>query len=182
MHADTLLAVPRVSPEWELSALRVLMKPKEHEKGAIRHRPAHQPWPSDAAERVESACRVARERLGYDPRPHLPPEGDYFLVLSIRRDELLRATAFAVVLSQALPEQWLVFGRLYLEGGKFYRRERGFKLNLVPATNVHLPREMRTAIGKAPFPASMMPPCNPSPCEPSGSPPPPGRRWSTSLR
>ena len=147
-HAETLLAVPRVSPEWELDALRLLMKPKEHEKGALRHRTADQPWPADAAERVDGACRVARERLGYDVTPHLPPEGDYFLVLSVPRDELPRATAFAVVLSQALPEQWLVLGRLYLKGGRFHRRERGFKLNLVPATNVHLTREMRAAIGK----------------------------------
>src|SRR5687767_4602016 len=124
------------------------MKPKEHEKGAIRHRPAHQPWPADAAERVERACCVARERLGYDPRPHLPPEGDYLLVLSVPREELPRATAFAVVLSHALPEQWVVFGRLYLKDGRFYRRERGFKLNLVPATNVHLTREMRAAVGR----------------------------------
>ena len=74
------------------------------------------------------------------------------LVLSVSREELPRATAFAVVLSQALPEQWLVFGRLYLRGGKFHRRERGFKLNLVPATNVHLPREVRAAIGRTSSP------------------------------
>jgi hypothetical protein len=124
------------------------MKPKEQEKGAIRHRPAHQPWPDDAARRVEGACRVARDRLGFDPRPHLPPSGDYFLVLSVPREELHRATAFAVLLSHALPRQWLVFGRLYLKDGAFYRRERGFKLNLVPATNVHLTREMRAAVGR----------------------------------
>ena len=146
--AETLLGIPRVSPEWELGALRVLMKPKEHEKDAIRHRPAHQPWPDDAGERVEGACRAARERLGYDPAPHLPPEGDYLLVLSVPREELHRATAFAVVLSHALPDQWLVFGRLYLKDGGFYRRERGFKLTLVPATNIHLTREMRAAVGK----------------------------------
>src|SRR5688500_3416867 len=53
-----LFACPRVAPDWELGALRALMKPQAN--GAILHRDARQPWPDDAADAVETARRVVR--------------------------------------------------------------------------------------------------------------------------
>lgn len=143
---DLLLAVPRVAPDYELGALMVLMKPKPHRKEAIAHRSAEQAWDAGLRRNVEAARQVAVDRLGYAPELQFPDAGDYRLVLRVPPGDRLPAMAFAVVLSQMLPETWLVFGRVFLRGGRFYRRERGFKLNLVPATNVHLPRELRAAI------------------------------------
>jgi hypothetical protein len=139
-----LLACPRVAPDWELAAVRALIKPQT--KGAIEHRAAEQPWPADACERVESARQLVRDRLGYDPDLHLPPAGDYRLVAEVAPADLDAAKAFALLLSLNLPGVWLVLGRLFVRYGRFFRRERGWKLRLVPATNVHLPREMRSAL------------------------------------
>jgi hypothetical protein len=142
-----LFACPRVAPDWELGALQALMQPQA--RGAILHREARQAWPDAAADAVEAAATVVRERLahlGYDPRPHLPDDGDYHLVLAVEEHDAPAALAFAVVLSARLPNLWFVFDRLYLKAGKFYRRERGRKLNLVPARDVHLPRDIRAAI------------------------------------
>ena len=133
-----------MSPEWELGALRALMKPQE--RGRILHRPAEQPWPPDAADRVEAARRAVVERLGYDPGPHLPEAGEYYLAADVAESDLPAARAFAVVLSRRLPGLWLVLDRLFVRDGRFYRRERGFKLNLVEAGDVHLPREVRAAL------------------------------------
>lgn len=139
-----LLACPRVAPDWELAAVRALIKPQT--KGAIEHRPAEQPWPADAAERVEAARQLVRDRLGFDPDLHLPPEGDYRLVAEVLPDDLESSKALALLLSLKLPGVWLVLGRLFVRDGRFHRRERGWKLRLVPATNVHLPRDMRAAL------------------------------------
>ncbi len=90
---------------------------------------------------------MASDRLGYDPRPHVETAGDYFLAMTVSHADLPFAMAFAVLLSQAFPGLWFILGRLYVKDGQFFRRERGFKLNLVRATNVHLSREMRRAMG-----------------------------------
>lgn len=120
------------------------MKPQT--KGAIVHRKAEQPWPPDAIARVGAARRLVRDRLGYDPRPHFPAAGDYHLVVEVAECELPHAMAFAVVVSEALPGVWLVLGRLYARDGRFFRRQRGFKLNLVPAANVRLTRAVSGAL------------------------------------
>ena len=141
-----LLGCPRLAPDWELGALQVLMKPKAINKGTIQHRPSDQPWPAGAADVVEAACRLARERLRYDPRPHFPREGDFHMIVEVPDADLLKAYAFAVLVSSRLPDLWLVLDKLYVKGGEFFRRERGWKLNLVRANDVHLPRPMRQAI------------------------------------
>ena len=127
-----------------MAALQALVKPQV--KRAILDRPAHQPWPPDAGERVDAARALCSERLGYDPAIEFPPEGDYHLVARVAESDLPRAMAFAVVLSRALPDLWFVLDRLFVRDGQFFRRERRFKLNLVPAPSVHLPRAVRTAI------------------------------------
>ena len=122
-----LLGVPRIAPDWEMGALRALMKPQDRSR--ILHRQALQVWPIDAAQRIEVARQAAVERLGYDPQLHLPIHGDYRLVVTVEVADLPRATAFAVLLSHALPGLWLVLGPLYLKDGRFFRRERGLKLH-----------------------------------------------------
>ena len=141
-----VLACPRVSPEWELGALRVLMKPHDWTRGAIEHRSRHQPWPAGAAAEVEAAREALRLRLGFDRPVHFPDAGDFHFVADIPEADLVAARAFAVVVSRRLPGVWLTLDRLFVRDGRFFRRERGFKLNLAEATNVHLPREVRAKL------------------------------------
>ena len=54
--------------------------------------------------------------------------------------------ALALILSQRLPEHWFVLDRLFVNAGVCFRRQFGYKLNLVPASNVHLPRAIRAAL------------------------------------
>ncbi len=144
---DLLLGIPRVSPEWELGALRALMKPQAIR--AVEHRSPLQPWPADAAARVESARRLIADRLDYHPLLALPPEGEYFLAMAVAHESVPEATALALHLSLSLPDVWIVFGRLFLKGGRFFRRQRGVKLNLVPATNIHLTRAIRAKMRRS---------------------------------
>jgi hypothetical protein len=139
-----LFACPRVAPDWELAALRTLMKPQA--RGAIDHRAATQAWPAGAEAVVRAACHDARARLGYGPPLHFPREGDYAFAAEVDAASLEDAKGFALLVSTRLPHAWFVFGRLFLKAGRFYRRERGVKLNLVPATNVHLTRPVRAAL------------------------------------
>src|SRR4051812_40692242 len=77
-----LLACPRVAPDWELGALRALMKPQT--RGAIAHKPAAQRWPGAAAESaIRAACRDVRVRVGYGPPLHFPRSGDYWFAAEI---------------------------------------------------------------------------------------------------
>lgn len=142
--AKVLFACPRVAPDWELAALRALMKPQA--RGPIAHRPATQAW-SDAAERAaRQACADARARLGYGPPLHFPRAGDFAFAAEVDAASLDDGKGFALLVSTRLPQLWFVFGRLFVRGGRFYRRERGVKLNLVPAANVHLTRAVRGAL------------------------------------
>jgi len=139
-----LLACPRVSPEWELAALRALVKPQT--KGAIAHRGGVQPWPAGAADRVADVTAQVNARLGTAFAP-LFAAGDYHVVFGgTGTTDPAAARALAVAASGAVPDTWFVCGRLLVRGGAFFRRERGYKLNLVPATNVHLPRDVRAAL------------------------------------
>ena len=142
-----LLACPRVSPEWELHAFRALIKPQA--RGPILHREAGQAW-SDNAERIvlDVASDIER-RLGFRTELHFPPQGDYFMVGDVPDVEIESARAMAVVLSKRLSDTWFVVGRLFTLNGQFFRRARGYRLELAPATNVHLPRAIRAAIAGA---------------------------------
>lgn len=141
-----LLACPRVSPEWELGALRVLMKPHDWTRGAIEHRTPAQQWPPGATTEVEAALAAVRERLGIDPPAHFPDAGDFFFLAELDASQPHAGRALALVLSRRLPGLWLTIDRLFVRDGRFYRRERGVKLNLVEATNVHLPRQTRAKL------------------------------------
>ena len=142
--AKVLFACPRVAPDWELAALRALMKPQA--RGAIAHRSALQQWRGDAERVIRAACHDAQARLGYAPTLHFPESGDFRFAAEVEDASLDDAKGLAMLVSSRLPDLWFVFGRLFLKGGRFYRRERGVKLSLVPATNVHLTRPVRAAL------------------------------------
>jgi hypothetical protein len=121
------------------------MKPQT--RGAIAHRKATQAWDPAAAVRIiKASLRDACERVGFDAEIHFPADGDYFFACEIDRAECEEAKGFAVLASTRLPALWFVLGRVFVKGGRFYRRARGFKLHLVPATNVHLTRPIRAAL------------------------------------
>ena len=145
-----LLTCPRVSPEWELAALRVLMKPHEWTRGVIEHRDGAQPWPSGHARTVRRTVADVAERLSFEAALplHLPDAGDFWFVVEVPDGHSDLARALAVVLSRRLPGLWLTLDRLYVRDGRFFRRRRDntFKFRLVPATTVHLPRAVRSAL------------------------------------
>jgi hypothetical protein len=155
-----LLACPRISPEWELSALQALMKPQF--KNAILHRSAGQRLSAAARIRVEDAIAVVAKRTGYRPISHWPKTGDYHFAIEVLPAELEEGKGLALVLSRDLTGTWLVLGRWFIQDGQFFRRERRFKLNLVPATNIHLSRPIRAALNG-------VLPCDPSPSKPKRS-------------
>jgi hypothetical protein len=121
------------------------MKPQVRAKIVNRH--ATQAWAGPRAEAViRAACRDVRERLGYGPPLHFPQAGDYHFAATVEGGAVEEAKGFALVVSTRLPELWFVLGELFVKAGAFHRRERGIKLNLVEATNVHLTRPIRSAL------------------------------------
>lgn len=150
-----LLACPKHDPQWEIEALQVLMKPKAHTKESIRHRSGRQRWPRAGDVLPEQARDLIAERLGARFELHRS-EGEYFVAVAVPEKLCGEGLALGWLLSSWLPDVWFVYGRLFLKGGKFYRRQFGVKLNLVIASNVHLPRGVRASLrgavnrGKAP--------------------------------
>jgi hypothetical protein len=142
----SLLACPKVSPLFELNAVLALMKPNERTKGKVEHVAGVQAWPAEGDGVLEAVRREVGERLGFRPEVHRPGEGEYWFAVPFEPAELEAAKALAVAASRRLPGLWLTLGRLLVRDGRFYRRQYGYKLKLVPATNVHLRREVREAI------------------------------------
>jgi hypothetical protein len=135
-----------VAPDYELGALRVLMKPHDWTRGAIAHRAPLQPWPQGARTAVEAGRDAVAQRLDFSPALHFPDAGDFFFVAEYIESQLEPARALGLVLSRRLPGLWLTLDRLFVRDGRFFRRERGFKFNLVEAGNVHLSRATRAAL------------------------------------
>ena len=141
-----MLTCPRVAPDWELGALRVLMKPHDWTRGAIAHRAPLQPWLPSACPAIEAARDQIAHRLGFSPELHFPDGGDFYFVAEYTQSQLDAARALALVISRRLPGVWLTLDRQFVRDGRFYRRERGYKFDLVEATNVHLSRATRAAL------------------------------------
>ena len=120
------------------------MKPQT--RGAIAHRKAMQAWPRNARAVLEEIREIVAARIGFDAELRFPIDGDYFLVADVERAACEDAKGFALVASARFPGLWFVLGRTFIKGGRFYRRARGIKLKLVPATNVHLTRPIRAAL------------------------------------
>jgi hypothetical protein len=141
-----IFACPRVSPEWELGMLHVLMKPKPHTRGAVEHRQGEQAWPVDADRVLDDVLNILRERIDTSVVIHRPPAGEYHFLIEYTPPQAPEILALAQMLSRRLPELWFVLDRLFVNAGVFHRRQFGYKLNLVPATNVHLPRAIRASL------------------------------------
>ena len=141
-----LFGCPRVSPEWELGMLQVLMKPKPATRGAVEHRGGEQTWPAEADAALAEDLETVRARLGTEVTVHRGAEGAYHFVVEYPPEQGGEMLAVAQLLSRRLPELWFVLDRLFVNGGVFYRRQFGYKLKLVPATNVHVPRAIRAGL------------------------------------
>jgi hypothetical protein len=141
-----IFACPRVSPEWEFGTLHALMKPKPHTRGAVEHRRGEQDWPGTADAILEDTVVVLQERIGLAINLLRPASGEYYVLAEYAPAQAADVLALALVLSRRLPDLWFTLDRLFVHGGVFYRRQFGYKLNLVPATNVHLPRATRAAL------------------------------------
>ena len=150
-----VLEVPAVSPQRRLHALRAFVKPHDWTREAVRHRieadadgTMEQAWQPEFAEIALVAARAATERLGL-ATPHCQANPDtetrFRLTLAEGIDPPF-SRAVAVVCSRRLAATWWTLGDLALLDGRFWRRERGRKLHLRPAADVHLPRPVRAAI------------------------------------
>jgi len=122
------------------------MKPQLGDR--IRYRSGQQDWHSDNESIVRRTCADIAEILGYELEFQFPPSEEFHFLGSVPRRSLDEAKALAMLLSRRLPNLWVILGRLFVRDGKFYRREFGYKLNLVPAHDVHLRRDIRAAIRK----------------------------------
>ena len=147
--ADILLAIPRISPERELAVIQALVKPqtgrqRQHQLGA-----GEQNWPTDAGARIARVQATARVHLDIDLSLHIVPAGEYFAIARVATAQQAGALAVAILLSTAFPGLWIVVGRLFVRDGRFFRRARGVKLHLRPATNVHLPKPLRAGLKHA---------------------------------
>jgi hypothetical protein len=139
-----LWACPRVACDWELGALRALMKPQT--RGAILNRPALQPWSGRSRQVLQESVREVAARMQFSPEIHFPAHGDYLFACNVDHAELEDVKGLALLVSTRLPDVWFVLGRLYLKGGLFHRRRFGWKLQLVRAADVHLTRPVRAAL------------------------------------
>jgi hypothetical protein len=144
--ASLLLACPRICPEWELSTVHALMKPKPHTRAAVQHRTGQQPWPEQATTRARAVLQELERYTGVALPVHLNADGEYHLLAELptpTRESIDQARAIVVAVSRAAPACWFVLGRLFVRDGRFYRRRFGYRLDLVRAADVHLSRPMR---------------------------------------
>jgi len=139
-----LLAMPRWSPQWELAAVRALMKPQT--RGAIEHSQPLQAWPATAEAVIRPLCTALSERLVLAIEPHFPPDGDYRLAIQLPGNRWLEGKAAAKTLSLHLPGVWLTLGRVFVRDGIFFNRERGYKLTLRESSHHRVTREMAAAV------------------------------------
>ena len=141
---EVLVACPRISPEWELAALKALIKPQT--KGAILHRAGEQVMTGDLAEEIRRVVREFGERTEFRPEVHWPEGGDYHFAATVAARDVELTRALAAGVSRVKPGLGLVVGKLLVCEGKFYRRRRGVKLELAEATSVRVPRELRAVL------------------------------------
>ena len=126
--------------------MTALMKPKPKTRGAVEHRDGRQPWPPDADARVTALSAAVNARLGTDVGLHCSADGEYHAVAAVPAEVEPHGRAMAVALSRAVPGLWFVFGRLFVRDGRFFRRRRGYRLEMVAAADVHLARDVRSKL------------------------------------
>lgn len=148
------LVVPVASPQRELHALRALVKPHHWTREAVRHRlatdatrSAEQAWEEAWRAPLLVRAREAAGRVGVAVEwTELGGDAAHACLRFAPGTPAPLARAVAAACSAGFPTTWFALGRLYLRGGRFWRRERGYKLNLRPAGDVHLPRGARAAL------------------------------------
>src|SRR5688500_9312737 len=86
-----LLACPKVDPEWELAAVRALIKPQLGDQ--VRYRSGEQPWCPEDEPNVRRACHDIGEPLGYVIDVQFPPVGDYHFIAVVQRRSFEEAKA-----------------------------------------------------------------------------------------
>ena len=141
------LACPRVCPEWQLAALRALIKPQF--KDAIRHRSSKQPWTRERQVTIAAAMRSVEAIFGGGIQSHFPRLGDFHFIAAFERDDAELAKTAAVLVSKQAPALWFTLGRWYVRDGKFFRRHRSRNRLLQPAASVHLTRAHRRELRRA---------------------------------
>ena len=151
--ASLVLEVPVIAPQRRLHAWRAFVKPHDWTREAVRHRleadadgSAEQEWePSFAGVALDVAGRAA-ERLGvkFGCLDASEEARLQFAFVDGTPPELARGVA--VVCSRRLPKTWWTLHDLALLDGHFYRRGRGRAYHLSPATNVHLPLDVRATL------------------------------------
>jgi hypothetical protein len=123
------------------------MKPKLHRREAIEHRRDGQEWPSGADQTAMELHRLISDRLQEAlPELHLHAQGEYHLVMDFPPPRTPEILAYALGLSRRLPDVWFTLDRLFIRDRTPYRRKFGLGLDLVVATNVHLPRYLRSTL------------------------------------
>jgi hypothetical protein len=145
IRSQLIFACPRVSPEWELGTLHALMKPRPETRGPVEHRDGQQPWLAGADEILTRTLADVHDRLDTSLDLHRPAAGEYHFFAQFTPEQTPEILALALLLSRRLPHLWFVVDRLFVLAGVFHRRQFGYKLKLVPASNVHLPRALRAA-------------------------------------
>ena len=123
------------------------MKPKPFRREALEHRNDRQEWPTGADDAALELHRLVSDRLA-EPLPelHLHAPGEYHLVMDFPPPRAHEILAYALALSRRLPGIWFTFDRLFILDRTPYRRKFGHGLDLVVATNVHLPRYLRSTL------------------------------------
>jgi hypothetical protein len=139
-----ILACPKICPEYELGALRALIKPQF--KTAILHRDPQQKWKRAMSDTVRDCVQVISNKLGWHPPLHFPPGGDFHFVVDVDAREMESAKALAILLTKRLDGLWLTLGRWYIRRGKFFKRHRSHNILMQPASSVHLTRATRAAL------------------------------------
>jgi len=138
-----LLACPRMSPEWELAVVDVLMRPKVHTRGRVEHHSGEQAWPAGVEARAREIVEEVGRRFDVMWDVIFPPLGEYHLICDVPAGSEEAAKGLVAALSRGVGDVWFVFGRLFVKDGRFYRRRLGYRMDLVLATDVHLTREVR---------------------------------------
>ena len=153
------VVVPRVSPQRAAHERRVLVKPHDWTRAAVAHRmrldagdPAfEQPWDDRRRRRVAEACRAAAGRLSLDLHDLIDAgaadAADAHFAVRLPLGPLAAASlAVAACASAASPGTWVQIGKLAARDARFFRREHGRLLNYRPAPDVHLSRDVRSAV------------------------------------
>lgn len=122
------------------------MKPKPLTRAAVEHRTGHQPWPAAADAILDDTIAILHDRIQLNVDLLRPPAGEYHFLAEYAPAQSADLLTLALVLSRRLPDLWFTLDRLFVQNGVCYRRRFGYKLELVRATNVHLPRPIRAAL------------------------------------